>query len=270
MSPQDTNPGRPSNVVSLPGHSSPSTPTGPARSEDPHLANRLLAALKPEDFSLVERNLEIVTLKPAEILYEAGDDVRYAYFPHDGMVSLVAVLEEGVSAEVAVFGREGVMGFVSSLVTRVSFGRYVVQVPGTASRIEAGRLRQAVESSPDIRHLFQRYTEALLAQTFQTVACNAVHSVEARCCRWVLATHDRVNRDDLPLTHEFLAEMLGVQRPTVSLITRTLQSAGLIRQGRGVLTVVDRDGLEKAACGCYRAIRSSFERLLPGTYGTAS
>jgi CRP-like cAMP-binding protein len=182
------------------------------------------------------------------------------------MVSLVAVLEDGASAEVAVFGREGVMGFASSLVTRVSFGRYIVQVPGTASRITSGGLRRAADASPDIRHLLLRYTEALLAQTFQTVACNAVHTVEARCCRWILATHDRVRRDDLPLTHEFLAEMLGVQRPTVSIITRTLQSAGLIKQGRSLIRVVDRAGLEETACGCYAAIRRSFERVLPGTF----
>jgi CRP-like cAMP-binding protein len=215
----------------------------------------------------LEPHLQLVELRQAEVLYEPGDTVQHAYFPHDSMVCLVAVLEEGASAEVAVFGREGVMGFVSSLVTRVSFGRHLVQVPGTASRIEAARLRQMVDDRPDIRHMFLRYTEALLAQTFQTVACNAVHAVEARCCRWILATLDRAERDDLPLTHEFLGEMLGVQRPTVSLITRSLQNAGLIRQGRGVITVVDRPGLEEAACGCYGVIRTSFERLLPGTYG---
>jgi CRP-like cAMP-binding protein len=232
----------------------------------PHRANRLLAALNSEDFASLEPQMELVELRQAEVLYEPGDTIRHAYFPHRSMVCLVAVLEEGATAEVAVFGREGVMGFASSLVTRVSFGRYVVQVPGTASRIEAGRLRQVADARSDIRHIFMRYTEALLAQTFQTVACNAVHPVEARCCRWILATHDRVQRDDLPLTHEFLGEMLGVQRPTVSLITRSLQNAGLIRQGRGVITVVDRSGLQEAACGCYGVIRKSFERLLPGTH----
>jgi CRP-like cAMP-binding protein len=232
----------------------------------PHRANRLLAALNPADFAALEPHLQLVELRHGQVLYEAGDTIQHAYFPHQSMVCLVAVLEEGASAEVAVFGPEGVMGFASSLVTRVSFGRYVVQVLGTASRIPTGPLQKAVEARPDMRHIFLRYTEALLAQTFQTVACNALHPVEARCCRWILATLDRAERDDLPLTHEFLGEMLGVQRPTVSLITRSLQNAGLIRQGRGVITVVDRPGLEEAACGCYRAIRQSFERLLPGTY----
>ena len=255
MSPHDRRPEALSKVISL-----------SARSETPHRINRLLAALRPDDLMLLEPHLEVVELRQAEVLYEAGDTVGHAYFPHDSMVCLVAVLEEGATAEVAVFGREGVMGFASSLVTRVSFGRYMAQVGGMASRIDAGRLRQLADTRPDMRHMFMRYTEALLAQTFQTVACNAIHPVEARCCRWILATHDRVQRDDLPLTHEFLGEMLGVQRPTVSLITRSLLNAGLIQQGRGVITVVDRRGLEEAACGCYGVIRRSFERLLPGTY----
>jgi CRP-like cAMP-binding protein len=215
---------------------------------------------------MLEPNLLLVSLSPAEVLYEPGDTIQHAYFPHDSMVSLVAVFEDGLSAEVAVFGREGVFGFISSLVSKVAFGRYIVHVPGTASRIAAGRLRAAADARPDIRHQLQRYTEALLAQTFQTVACTAVHSVEARCCRWILATQDRVNRDDLPLTHDVLAQMLGVQRPTVSIVTRTLQTKGLIKQGRGVIHVVDRAGLERTECGCYGLIRKSFERLLPGRF----
>jgi CRP-like cAMP-binding protein len=225
-----------------------------------------LAALPPKDYKLLEPNLLLVSLSPAEVLYEPGDTIQYAYFPHDSLVSLVAAFKDGLSAEVAVFGREGVLGFVSSLVSKVSFGRYIVHVPGTASRIGVRRLRQAADARPDMRHLLQRYTEALLAQTFQTVACNAVHSVEARCCRWILATHDRVKRDDLPLTHEVLAQMLGVQRPTVSIIIRKHQTAGLIKQGRGVIHVVDPAGLERCACDCYRTIRQSFERLLPKTF----
>ena len=268
MSPHDRSSKGGSKVVSLSGRSSTLASAHSASVDNPHRANRVLAALNLADFGILEPHLHLVELRQGEILYEAGDTIQHAYFPHQSMICLVAVLEEGASAEVAVFGSEGVMGFATSLVTRVSFGRYIVQVPGTASRIATGPLRNAVDARPDVRHILLRYTEALLAQTFQTVACNAVHPVEARCCRWILATLDRAEREDLPLTHEFLGEMLGVQRPTVSLITRSLQNAGLIRQGRGVITVVDRDGLEEAACGCYRAIRRSFERLLPGTYGS--
>jgi CRP-like cAMP-binding protein len=231
-----------------------------------HRANRLLAAMEPEDFVRLESHLEIVDLPGGKVLYENGETIRHAYLPHDSVVSLVAMMEDGRMVEMAVFGREAVFGLVGALISRESLGRYVVQIPGAASRIAIERLQEAMEASPALRHLVRRYVEALLAQTFQTVACNAVHSVDARCCRWILSTHDRADQDTLPLTHEFLAEMLGVQRSTVSIITRNLQKAGLITQGRGVITVVNRAGLEGAACECYGIIRRSFERFLPKTY----
>jgi CRP-like cAMP-binding protein len=141
-----------------------------------------------------------------------------------------------------------------------------VQMSGTATRVPYERLSQVRDSSPQLQQLILRYGEALLAQTFQTVACNAVHPVEARCCRWILNMHDRADSDTLPLTHEFLAEMLGVQRSTVSVVTRTFQTAGLIRQNRGGITVIDRAGLEGMACECYGKVRQIYNRLLPSTY----
>jgi CRP-like cAMP-binding protein len=231
-----------------------------------HRANRLLAAMELEDFARLEPHLEIVDLPRGKVLYESGETIRHAYFPHESVVSVVAVMADGDIAEMAVFGREGVFGFVSAFISRESLGRYVVHVPGTASRIAVERLKDAVDESLALRDLLRLYIEALLAQTFHTVACNAVHSVEARCSRWILSTRDRVDHDTLPLTHEFLAEMLGVRRSTVSIATRTLQTAGLITQGRGVITVADRVGLEAATCECYGVIRSHFERLLPKTY----
>jgi CRP-like cAMP-binding protein len=231
-----------------------------------HRANRLLAALAPEDLAGLEPHLELVELTRGQVLYDTGEAVSHAYFPHDTVVSLVNVLEDGHSAEVAVFGREGVLGLLSALVTHEAFGRYVVQMPGTASRIPVERLDEVRHASPALRRLIMHYGEVLLAQTFQRVTCNAVHSVEARCCRWILRIHDRVGRDALPLTHEFLAEMLGVQRSTVSVVTRSLQTAGLIRQSRGGITVTDRAGLEGAACECYGRIRRLYDRLLPGTF----
>ncbi|PVE24361.1 Crp/Fnr family transcriptional regulator [Microvirga sp. KLBC 81] len=231
-----------------------------------HRKNRLLAALEPEDFSFLEPHLEIVDLPKGKVVYEIGEAVRHTYFPHNTIVSLTTVLEDGGSVEMAVFGREAMFGFVSALVTRQSFGRYVTQFAGTASRVTVEQLNEAARDRPKIRQLMLSFTEALLAQTLQTVACNAVHSVEARCCRWILSTRDRVDHDALPLTHETLAEMLGVQRSTVSSVTRALQVAGLINQGRGVITITDRAGLEEMSCECYRTIRRSFERLLPATY----
>src|SRR3954471_9857762 len=220
-----------------------------------HRANRLLAALEVDDLARLEPHLVDVQLAAGTVLYESGETVRHAYFPHGCVVSLLAVLEDGGSAEVALFGCEGVLGYASSLFSREAFGRYVVQVPGPASRVPVTRLSEAAEASPRLRDLLQCYTEALLMQTFQSVACNAVHAVEAHCCRWILSTQDRVRQTDLPLTHEFLAEMLGVQRSTVSLVVRALQTAGLIRQGRGVISVSDRGGLEEITCERYGALR---------------
>ncbi len=235
-----------------------------------HRSNRLLAALELEDFALLEPDLESVTLSLGQVLYEPGDIIRHVYFPHDAVVSLVNVMEDGGSVEVGVFGREGVMGLLSALATREAFGRYIVQMGGTASRASYERLNELRNARPKLRQLIAFYGEALLAQTFQTVSCNAVHVVEARCCRWILSIHDRTDQATLPLTHEFLAEMLGVQRSTVSVVTRTLQTAGLIRQSRGGITITDRAGLEEATCECYSKIRRAYQRLLPGTYAPAS
>ena len=236
----------------------------PSRPRPPQ--NRLLAALSSEARVLLTPHLQPVSLTAGTVLYEPGARIVDAYFPQDTIVSLLAVLDDGDSAEVAVFGSEGVLGHASSLVSREAFGRYLVQVSGSASRIPVQRLREAASGNSELSDLLLRYTEALLAQTFQIVACNALHTVEARCCRWILSTQDRVNRAALPLTHEFLAEMLGVQRQTVSLIARTFQSAALIKQHRGGITVLDRRGLEDTSCECYGAIRRTFQRLLPDTY----
>jgi CRP-like cAMP-binding protein len=235
-----------------------------------HRANRLLAALEPDDFAALEPHLHGVWLQQDQVLYEAGDPLRHAYFPHNTVVSLVAVLKDGRSAEMAVYGREGGLGLVSAVTASPSFGRYVVQASGTASRIELERLHEVIGTRPKVRQLVLRFSEAMMARVLQNVACNAVHSVEARTCRWILSLHDRLDRDTVPLTHEFLADMLGVQRTTVSSITRSLQEAGFIKQGRGVITVTDRAGLEGASCECYGTVRRTFERLLPHTYGSTS
>jgi len=231
-----------------------------------HRSNRLLAALEPEDFFWLEPHLEVVDLPRGKVLYEIGETIRHTYFPHDAVVSLVTVLRSGGSVEMAVFGREGAFGFISAFITRQSFGRYITQVPGTASRVALDRLNDAIANRPKLRNVLFRFTEALLAQTLQTVACNAVHSVEARCCRAILCTRDRTDNDDIPLTHEALAEMLGVQRSTVSSVTSALQKAGLISQGRGTIRITDRSGLEETACECYHTVYHSFEKLLPGSF----
>jgi CRP-like cAMP-binding protein len=231
-----------------------------------HRDNRLLAALAPEDFASLEPHLNIVHLQRGQVLYEAGETIKHTYFPHDAMVSLVTVMRNGKSAEMALFGCEALFGLVSAFVTRQSFGRYIVQMAGTASQIELNRMHEAMAARPAIERLVLSYTEALMAQTLQAVACNAVHSVEARCGRWILMTQDRVGRAEIPLTHEFLAEMLGVQRSTVSDVIRTLQNKGLVQQGRGSLTILNRPALQRVACECYGIIRQKYQQLLPYTY----
>jgi CRP-like cAMP-binding protein len=231
-----------------------------------HRANRLLRALDPASLAYLEPHLEVVMLQRGDILYETDENIRYTYFPHDAVVALVAVMENGASAEMVIVGREGLVGLVTAAITPRSFGRYVVQIPGTASRISLEQIQRAISTHPNIRGLVQRFAEAITSRILQNVACNALHSVEARACRWILSTHDRVDQDTLPLSHELLADMLGVQRSTVSTITRTLQTAGLIEQGRGCITVKERAGLEKASCECYARVRQTFERLLPLTY----
>jgi CRP-like cAMP-binding protein len=237
----------------------------PALSPD-HRANWFVAALDAEDFARLEPHLEVMDLPRGTVLYEPADPIRYTYFPHDVIVSLVDVMEDGRLAEVAMFGREGLFGLLSAFISREAFGRYVVQIPGTASRVLLEHMHAAIQTRPALQRRVLAYNEVLLAQAYHTVACNAVHPVEARCCRWLLSTHDRLDQDALPLTHEFLAEMLGVQRSTVSSVLRSIQMSGLIEQRRGGIQVTDRAGLEQAACECYRKIRSRFEKLLPATY----
>jgi len=227
-----------------------------------HRANQLLAALEPADFAALEPHLETVKLAKGTVVYETDDQMPTVYFPQDTVVSLVTVLPEAKTVEMAVFGREALFGLTTALATGRSLGRYVVQVGGTASRLDTGILRRVFETRPAVRELCLRFIEALLAQALQSMACNTVHSVEARCCRWILTVRDRTGRDTLPLTHEHLSQMLGVQRSTVSLVTGSLQEAGLIQQGRGVITVMDRPSLEQAVCGCYGIMRQRFEQTL--------
>ncbi|QRM32300.1 Crp/Fnr family transcriptional regulator [Microvirga sp. VF16] len=226
-----------------------------------HRTNQLLSALHPAELACLEPHLERVELKKGGVLYETDESMPFVYFPHDAIVSLTSVLPEGKSVEMAIFGREGMFGLVSALTTRRSIGRFVVQIPGIASRIYTDVLHREFEERPNLRDCFLRYAEVLLAETLQVVACNTAHSVEARCCRLLLRVLDRVDQATLPITHEHLSRMLGVQRSTVSLVTSGLQSAGLIHQRRGAITVTDRSGLERAVCGCYEIARQRSKQL---------
>jgi CRP-like cAMP-binding protein len=227
-----------------------------------HRANRLLATLSPQDARLLMPHVELVDCEHRTILMDAGERIARVYFPHSAVICLVAVMRESGIAETATIGPEGLVGLEVLLGGERATSRTLVQVPGVASVIPARMLRKAMEESPSLRALLLRYVGAFLVQVSQSVACNSLHKVEERCCRWLLMAHDRVGRDSFPLTQEFMADLLGVHRPTVTIVARTLQAAGLIRYSRGVITIVDRRGLEQSACECYGIVRQAFEEIL--------
>ncbi len=228
--------------------------------------NRMLAALDSEDFQLLASRLTPVTLEKGALLYDPGDLIDTIYFPDDCVISLMTLMESGAAIESATIGREGALGLMAAVSPRQSLSRAIVQVAGRARRITAPYLHRAWEQSPQIRDLLDRHNEALFAHVIHSVACNALHSVEARFCRWLLSCHDRIDSNTLSLTQEFLADMLGVQRTTVTVVARALQAAGLIRYRRGVVDILDRAGLEAIACECYRAVRRNYQRLLPDPF----
>lgn len=225
----------------------------------------MLASLKPQDRALLEPHLDVIELHRDAVLFEPGEDVVTTYFPIAGsMISLVLAMRDDRAIEVATIGQEGAVGGIVSAGHKPAFARTVVEIGGVALHLQTDRLEEAKERSPTLRDLFSRYADVLLAQTLQSVACNALHTIEERCSRWLLATQDRVPTRDLPVTQEFLAELLGVQRTTVSAAAQALQRKGLIHYRRGQITIADRAGLEEAACECYAAVEKHFRTVLPG------
>jgi CRP-like cAMP-binding protein len=229
------------------------------------LQNLLLAALPADDLGLLAPYLAHVDLERGRLLYDPGDRIDTLYFPHDGVISLMTLMENGAAIESATIGREGALGLSAAASPRQSLVRAIVQTPTRASRIGAHQMQDAWVKSPRIRELVDRHGEALFGHAIQSVACNALHSVEARFCRWLLTCHDRISSDTIALTQEFLADMLGVQRTTVTAVARALQEKGAIRYRRGVVDIIDRAMLETLSCECYGVIRRTYERLLPAT-----
>jgi len=226
-----------------------------------------LAALTPRDLALVYPALEMVHLNAGDILFEPGEDVTHICFPSQDMIAaLVLNLREGQSAEAAMIGCEGAAGGVISEGHKPAFARGVVQIGGSASRLSTKVLNSAKERSPALRDHFARYADCLLAQTLQSVACNAVHELDARLARWLLTLQDRLGKAELRVTQEFIAQMLGVHRSYTTRIIGGLERRGAILKARGVIVIVDRRKLEAQACECYAYLRRHFERLLPGVY----
>jgi CRP-like cAMP-binding protein len=224
-------------------------------------ANKLLALLTPADFGRIALDLESVRLSVPEVLYEPGESITHVYFPTTGCVSMIRTMAEG-SVEVGTIGFEGFVGIPVLLSANDEPTRALVQVQGAAYRISADAFRAAVNESEAIRRVCERYALTLYNQVAQSVVCNRLHLLEARCARWLLITHDRVDGDSFTLTQEFLSYMLGVHRPAVTLAAGALQKAGCIRYSRGRVTILDRQGLEHASCGCYQATVNNYRSLI--------
>ena len=224
--------------------------------------NRLLAALPHDVLSSLRPHLKPVSLPRGRVLCEADEPLERAYFVEVGAVSLVTVFENGTTAEMATVGREGMVGIGILLGGGHALGRYVVPVSGFAHAIETSRLRSALRVSLELRAACETYAQAFVAHLLQNVACNAAHRVEQRCARWLLMCADQTENDTFELTQEYLAEMLGVRRSTVTVVAGTLQQAGLIHYRRGAITILDRRGLEATVCECYRIVRNGYERPL--------
>jgi len=225
--------------------------------------NRLLGLLPQEEFSQLAPHLREISLEQGRVLQEPGETVDYVYFPHGGMISILAVMSEGETVETMTIGREGAVGLTSGLGSQTALNRATVQLPGSAAQASAARWAELAQQSQKVRDLILQYKDVQLAQVLHAIACNALHDVEARLCRRLLEARYRVGSDTLPVTQEFLAEMLNVRRTTVTLVARMLQSAGFIHYRRGVLHIRDVMALEGAACDCYRVVRGLTDRVAP-------
>jgi CRP-like cAMP-binding protein len=226
------------------------------------MPNSLLAALPPALLAEVTGHSQVVQLELKRVLREPEDPAVHLYFPLAGVISLLTVLDDGSAVEIATVGSEGMADFAAYLGLE-SPARWMVQVPGSAIRVDANWLRELADGSPELRAVMHSYMLAMFVLVSQTAACNRRHPVEERCARWLLMTHDRVDADTFPMTHEFLADMLGVRRPSVSIAMSILSKAGYMRYRRGKVEILDRQGLEEATCECYGVLAHQFERRLP-------
>jgi CRP-like cAMP-binding protein len=229
------------------------------------LQNHLLAALPTADFDRLRPHLQLVPLPLGGVLYESGIVLRHVYFPTDSIVSLLYVMADGASAEIAVVGNEGVIGVSLFMGGETTPSRAVVQSAGHAYRLTGQLLKEEFTRAGSMQHLLLRYTQALLTQMAQTAVCNRHHSVDQQLCRWLLLSLDRLSSNELVMTQELIANMLGVRREGVTEAAGKLQDDGLIQYSRGRITVLDRVGLEARTCECYAVVKKECDRLLPAT-----
>ena len=225
--------------------------------------NHILGALPVEDWVRLLPQLERIHMPSGQVVVEAGGSLEYVYFPTTAIISLLYVMEDGASAEVAVVGREGVIGISLFMGGGSMPGRAVVQSPGEGFRLKAQALKDEFKRSGFAMHLLLRYTQALITQIAQTAVCNRHHALDQQLCRCLLLSLDRLDVNELAMTHELIANRLGVRRAGVTVAAHQLKAAGLIRYERGRITVLERTRLERRACECYAAVRNEYRRLLP-------
>jgi CRP-like cAMP-binding protein len=234
----------------------------PERQHSP-LQNQLLAALPEAVLGRMQASLELVSMPLGDVLYESGTQPSHVYFPTTSIVSLLYVMEDGSSAEIAVVGNDGIVGVSLFMGGETTPSRGIVQSAGHAYRLKGQHLKQEFLRAAELQHLLLRYTQALLTQMAQTAVCNRHHSVDQQLCRWLLLSFDRLTSNELTITQELIANMLGVRREGVTEAAGKLQKAGLIRYNRGHITLLDRPGLEARSCECYSVVKKEFGRLLP-------
>ena len=232
--------------------------------------NLLLDALQNAEFDRLSPNLELVEMPLGKVLYESGGMLEHVYFPTNSIISLLYVMENGSSAEIAVVGNEGILGISLFMGGETTSSRALVQSAGHAYRLKAQLLKDEFNRGGPVQRLLLRYTQALITQMAQTAVCNRHHSVEQQLCRWLLLSLDRLACDELTMTQELIANMLGVRREGVTDAAGKLQRDGLINYSRGHITVLDRPKLEKRSCECYQVVKAEFDRLLPALHGTAT
>jgi CRP-like cAMP-binding protein len=230
--------------------------------------NHLLAALPEPEWRRWQPEIESVDLALGQVLYESGNTMSHVYFPVTAIVSLLYVMEDGASAEIAVVGHEGIVGIALFMGGESTPSRAVVQSAGKGYRLRASVVKEEFDRSVPVMHLLLRYTQALITQMAQTAVCNRHHSVDQQLCRWLLLSLDRLEGNELVMTQELIANMLGVRREGVTEAALKLQSAGLIRYTRGHIRVLDRVGLERRTCECYAVVKKEYDRLLPDRLAT--
>jgi CRP-like cAMP-binding protein len=230
--------------------------------------NQLLDALSAADLKRIRKHLQPMDMPLGEVVYESGDVQRYIYFPTDSIVSLLYVLKNGASAEIAVVGNEGIVGISLFMGGQSTPSRAVVQSAGQGFRLKAQVMKEEFDRAGPVLHLLLRYTQALITQMAQTAVCNRHHSLDQQLCRWLLLSLDRLQGTELVMTQELIANMLGVRREGVTEGALKLQQAGLIRYARGRISVLNRPGLEERTCECYGVVKKEYDRLLPEKLAT--